>query len=286
MKSFLMVFLLSLSAFATTYNYTTLQYPGALGTYPSSVNKGGVVVGSYLDSNYSGHGFTYTNGVFASVDAGSNCYETFVTGINDAGTLSGYCFANQGGTLDFVYSNGSFTFYGLPTVLDSYSSRINNAGVSVGWFFTNQNTVASFYKKPGKNPVEFTAPTAPNATAAYGINNQGTIVGNGINGTSLQEGFIDQKNVFTFYSHPGSYNTFFNGVNDSNQVVGDYSQVARGPVFAFLFENGTFTDLQITNATGSVAEGINDSGVIVGYYVTGSSPIQYYASGFIATPHR
>ena len=256
MKSLLLTILLAVSAQAATYTFTTLQYPGAQGTYPVSINKTGTVAGYYFDSGFSGHGFTYSNGTYTSIEAGSACYSTFVTGINDAGVLAGYCFANKGGTLNFVDRNGVFRFYSLTGILDSYTEAINNSNTTVGWLITNANTISSFYAVSGAPKRTFAAPNALNATAAYGINNKGVIVGNGIP-VAYQEGFIEQNNVFTFYAYPGAYQTFFNGVNDQLQVVGDENKVARGPVTALLFENGTYTDIVVPDATGSVATGIN-----------------------------
>ena len=272
------------TAAAATYTFTTLQYPGALGTYPLSINKSGTIAGYFYDSGVGGHGFVYSGGAYTQIDAGGTCGSTFVTGINDAGVIAGYCFPSEGGTRSFVDNKGTFTYFTLPNILDSYTEAINNKTLSVGWLFTNANTVASFYAIDGKPVKAFTAPGSV-ATAAYGINNTGVVVGNGIpaNG-GTQEGFVLQNGVFTFSRYPNSYTTFFNGLNDLLQVAGDQAMVARGPVSAFLFQNGVFTDLQPPNAVGSVASGINNSGVVVGYYTTGSNNIEINAAGFVATP--
>jgi uncharacterized membrane protein len=286
LKQILCFLLLATAAFAApTYTITTLQYPGAAGTYPLSINKAGVIAGYYFDSSYSGHGFTYANGSYTQIEADGRCYSTFVTGINNAGVLSGYCFANAGGTLNFQDNNGTFTYFGLPGIFDSYNQKINNSNVSVGWYITNSNTIASFTATNGKLTHEFVASSAYNATAAFGINGKGAIVGNGIlNNQGTQQGFIDINNSFKFYQYPGGYDTFFNGVNDGLLVVGDANTVARGPVTAFVFQNRVFTNLAVPNATASVAYAVNNHGTIVGYYVTGSGNIALNASGFIAAP--
>ena len=281
---FASLFLVSTAIYAATYTYATIQYPGAIGTYPVSVNNEGEIAGYFFDSEYTAHGFTYTAGVFTKIDAGGNCYESFVTGVNDMGVLAGYCFATQGGTLNFVGKPGAFAFYKVPGVLDSYTEGINNYDLTVGWYVTNTNDIASFFTQSGKQLKTFTAPNSP-GTAVYGINNVGVAVGNAIPGTGgLQRGFVLSKGTYTFFYYPASYESFFNGVNDSAQIVGDYSLVARGPVFAFVFQGGTYTDLTVPNATSSVANGINNEGLVVGYYVTGASSISTNASGFVATP--
>ncbi len=281
---FASLFVVSTAMYGATYTYTTIQYPGAIGTYPVSVNNEGEIAGYFFDSGYTAHGFTYAAGVFTQIDAGGNCYESFVTGVNDKGVLAGYCFATQGGTLNFIGTSGAFAFYKVPGVLDSYTEGINNYDLTVGWYITNNNDIASFVTQSGKHLKTFTAPNSP-GTAVYGINNLGVAVGNGIPGTGgLQQGFTLTKGTYSFFYYPASYESFFNGVNDLTQVVGDYSLVARGPVLAFVFQGGTFTDLAVPNATSSVASGINNAGLVVGYYVTGSSSISTNASGFVATP--
>lgn len=248
---------------AGTYAFTPIQYPGAMGTYPLRINKAGVIAGYFYDSGFGGHGFTYSNGTFTQIDGGSTCGSTFVTGINDSGVLSGYCFASQGGTLSFVDNNGVFTYYTLAGILDCYAEAINNRKVGVGWYLNN-STLGSFYAVNSKPVKRFSAPNAV-ATAAFGINNANVVVGNGIpNNAATQQGFMERGGAFTFYAYPGSYNTFFNGVNDSLQVAGDESKVARGHVTASVFQNGTFTDLLAPNASSSIAWGINNTGVVVG----------------------
>ena len=135
--------------------------------------------------------------------------------------IAGYCFSSQGGVESFLDKNGVFTYFALPTILDTYTEGVNDKDLSVGWFFTNANTVESFYAIHGKPAKVFAAPGSP-ATAAYGINNSSVVVGNGIPGSGgLQQGFVLKSGAYTFTSYPGAYETFFSGVNDSLQVAGD-----------------------------------------------------------------
>ena len=133
------------AAQAATYNYTTLQYPGAMGTYPNAISSSGTIAGYYWDTSYFSHGFVYSGGTFTQVDApGAVASGTFITGINDAGVLSGYYFPAQGGTKCFTINQGVFSYYKVPGVLDSYAQKINNQNVSVGWYLANANIAASF----------------------------------------------------------------------------------------------------------------------------------------------
>jgi probable HAF family extracellular repeat protein len=59
--------------------YTTLNYPGALGTLALSINDAGQVVGDYQDSDGQ-HGYLYSHGTYAIDPPGS--IGTSITSIN------------------------------------------------------------------------------------------------------------------------------------------------------------------------------------------------------------
>ena len=71
---------------------------------------------------------------------------------------------------------------------------------------------------------------------------------------------------------PGySSQSYATGINNSGQVVG-YSQASSGAIHAFLYSNGSMTDLLGTlGGNYSLAAGINDNGQVVGY-ITGDKP--------------
>lgn len=66
-------------------------------------------------------------------------------------------------------------------------------------------------------------------------------------------------------SYPGSTFTIAFGVNNSDQIVGQYGD-ATGNAHSFLFENGLYTNVDPPNARSSSAQGINDNGDIAGTY--------------------
>ena len=76
--------------------FTTVDMPGASGTYLNAINNNGEIVGSYYTpSEYhfpyfpNVHGLIYDNGTLATLDNGDNS-NTNLTGINDAGVIVGY----------------------------------------------------------------------------------------------------------------------------------------------------------------------------------------------------
>ncbi len=135
-------------------SFISLNYPGAVGTYPNGINDSGVIVGSYVDVNYNSHGFIYHNGQWATLDF---IYAfTCLNGITNSGVIlgqgAGPCNSTGCGLSgSFLYVNG--TFEDLPDAPNSknlppgYSStqysaisaggllagRTNVTGDSTGW---------------------------------------------------------------------------------------------------------------------------------------------------------
>jgi probable HAF family extracellular repeat protein len=78
---------------------------------------------------------------------------------------------------------------------------------------------------------------------------------------------------------PGATLTVAEGINNSSQIVGVYSD-ALGDVHGFLYDAGVFTPIDVPGAAATEAYEINTSGQIVGLYAD-SSRGQH---GFVATP--
>jgi hypothetical protein len=69
--------------------FTTIQVPGAAGTYPQAINDSGVIAGFYGDAQGETHGFVLNNGQYTTVDYPGATY-TQIFGIDDAGDLTGF----------------------------------------------------------------------------------------------------------------------------------------------------------------------------------------------------
>lgn len=153
----------------------------------------------------------------------------------------------------------------------------------------------------------YTATFLPENFTAYGIGNDGSIVGSGLDADFQGRAFVWKDGSTTFLPTPGAsaYATATNGgavagaslvgdatrgflyragglqpigtlyggdsvayaVNAGGQVVGD-STDASGNTRAFLYSGGTLTDIGTLGGTDARARGINDAGMVVG----GSQP--------------
>jgi uncharacterized membrane protein len=110
--------------------FTTIDFPGALGTTARGMNPKGEIVGFYL--NETGfHGFLFSNGAFTSIDVpGASLTTAF--GINPEGTIVG-SEDNDG----FLLRKGAFTFFGFPAAgVTTIALGINPEGDIVGFYFT------------------------------------------------------------------------------------------------------------------------------------------------------
>ena len=116
-----------------------------------------------------------------------------------------------------------------------------------------------------------------NASGATAINDSGEVVGWSAFGLlNDSHAFLYSDSLQSIGTLGGSYN-YPTGINDNGQVVG-WSQTANGNQNAFLYSNGTATDLGTLFPFGSSsAAGINDSGQIVG----GASVYGGYSHAFI-----
>ena len=116
----------------------------------------------------------------------------------------------------------------------------------------------------------FTPIDVPGATstAARSINDANQIVGS-FTDSAGTHGFVLSGGSFSTIDVPeatASFGTFASGVNDADQIVGDYF-VATGQQHGFLDMGGTFTAIDVPGVLHSTAAlDINNSSWIVGYY--------------------
>ena len=95
---FVLCLAVTLPAFAFTF--TDLDIPGAIATYPLSINNRGQIVGYYWDGDYV-HGFVLNKNVFTTIDV-PGASVTYATGINDLGLIVGYYWDVSGNQHGFL----------------------------------------------------------------------------------------------------------------------------------------------------------------------------------------
>jgi probable HAF family extracellular repeat protein len=233
----------------------TIVSLGGLGSSGSTtgyaLNSSGTVVGWGQASTGGQQAFVSTPSGLQAIPLGSGT-ESFAYGINDAGTVVGNTYIN-GQSHGTIWSSGMATDLGANT----YATAINGSGEVAG------SNGEAFVVMNGQLE-DLALPSSMNWSAAYGLNDAGTVVGDGrlSNGTFRAlvwnaNGTVDSLGTL------GGASSEATGVNSSGEVTG-FASLANGYQHAFSATNGTMTDLGTLGGS-SYAYGINASGEIVGY---------------------
>lgn len=116
-------------------------------------------------------------------------------------------------------------------------------------------------------------------TYATGINSNGQVAGYYLDAAGNTHGFVYTAGTWTTLDNPNASDcldsivstatttTLATGINDSGQVVGNYSNCATGS-HGFIYNGSTWITLDDPDGVGSTyASGINNNGQVTGYYL-------------------
>jgi len=179
--------------FARTANgtFTAIDVPGASGTTPNFINVEGVVVGSYLDSAGTSHGFILNQGTYTTVNY-PGAIGSGISSINDLGELSGFYCSDAACDASAVFHgfvrnrSGEFTAFDPPGATGSEPATVSLLGVVVRSYDT------------------LSEPTC----------------------TTQCFGYVLSHGNYTTLQYPGSSFTFAGGGNIWNTVAGIYDDAA------------------------------------------------------------
>lgn len=277
-----------------TYTITDLGSlgNGTTGTRVNSINSCSQAVGvSYSYSSKQWHAFLYSGTTISDLGILLNGTKSEAYSINNSGLIVGDATTTSGVTHAFLYSNNIMTDLNSlinPTsgwVLNS-ARAINSIGQITGWGTINGATHAFRYKDGVVTDLGTLGGLDSNA---YGINNDGLVVGVSRRADGVRRAFLYSNDAMTDLGALGNNNSdsYAYGINNNGQVTGwsvtavvgsDGSQEKH----AFLYSNGTMTDLGTLGGLHSYANGINNIGQVVGeshYDKTLTGPI--YTRAFL-----
>jgi len=175
-------------------NVTTIDFPGALGTFAFGINDLREIIGIYSDSAKVQHAFSLHNGVFKTTDLAGGI-GTVPFSINDAGEVVGQytTVANTIGHGYFEASNGEFLSYDASAAPpnSTFFISINNLGQIVGTWVDANNLNHNFLLSLGTFR-NFNVPKSYGATqvSAQTINDPGDIIGWFADAQGIQHGFL------------------------------------------------------------------------------------------------
>ncbi len=277
-------------AFTTLNNPADTTFNQLLG-----INESGLIAG-YYGSGMPGH----PNKGYLLPNDGAGAYEnenvpgaaqTQVTGLNNVGVTVGFSVDKKGDNSGF-YTTGGHHFHtaNYPTSQPASPAvdqllGVNDKGIAVGFYNDAKGNAHGYtYNIATHRYGKVTISGATSVTSAA-INNQNDIAGFETNAAGTVEGFLLLSNgKLVTLSVPGSSMTQAFGVNDGDEVVGDYqlgsgkSATTHGFVWAPGFGFANVDDPSGVGAT--TVNGINDHGRLVGFYTDSSGN----TDGFLATP--
>jgi probable HAF family extracellular repeat protein len=139
---------------------------------------------------------------------------------------------------------------------NTIAQGINNSGDVVG-YSQNSNGGHAFRYSGGRMMDLGTLGGV--YSQAYAINDNGQVVGDAYTSVNFEQAFLYSGGAMTDLPSSGMY-AWARGINNNGQIVGYANQAPSGPQYAFLYSDGTLTNL----GTSGYAYGINNNGEVVG----------------------
>lgn len=280
-----------------------------IGTLPGSnnfsrgyaINDFGVVVGESDNNTSRAFRWDSTNGMTGLTRLAGDNDRGVAHDINNAGTIVGI---SSNGTVSRPTRWTSGVAEDLGTIAGTATATgrawaINQSGAIAG-LSTNALSTSQATLWSGGTITNLTSlGDGTRFSQAFGINDSGVVVGSSSTGQTVGQligttsttpvtrafswtsGVITELSPFNLFA-PGNtgpttnYHSVANDINISGLVVGNSQRIAGLAAVATLWQNGVAIDLNTLIAPGSgwnllSAEGINDSGDIVGFGTFGGS---------------
>ena len=267
------------------FQFTSFDPPGSIATNADGINANGDVVGWYMDSTGTQHGYLLSAGSYTTIDY-PGALATIARAINDQGDIVGTHVdavgLPGGGIHGFLLQQGAFTALDFPGHLNTIAQRINNRGQVVGCYHDTDTmgTMHGFLL----SDANFTALSTP-ASMSNGLMPDGLVVAGLYTDmmTGLGHGYLASGDNLAPFDFPFGTSTQVWDMNDSGELVGIYTDSTK-KTHGFLLRlsdaiatfgvspqspmNGVFdfASIDFPGATLTQAVGINSRGDIVGGY--------------------
>jgi probable HAF family extracellular repeat protein len=200
--------------------------------------------------------------------------------MNDVGQIAGTSWiSNNSSYLNFVYNfqDQSFTKLNTPAGSITFSNAINDDGTVVGYTLLVARTVGFEYSL---NSEKFKLILPVNVAFAepFGITARGQVVGEVVlhNG-QFSDSVVFEGGQYRILNIPGAQQKVL-GVNPAGTAyVGTYGE---NMFDGFIYADKILTTLQFPGAIDTSANGVNNAGQVVGYFIDASGNTH----GFLYSP--
>jgi len=242
---------------------------GVGSTRAMSINDDGVIAGYYTDSVGIAHGFVRAaDGGITTFNVGGS-HQTFVSGINSRGEIAGSYADSTDHPHGFLRTaRGTITTFDPPDAANgTIVSGINDKGAIVGEYSDVNGVAHGFVRARDGSTTTIDGPQAE-GTSATAINIKGVITGYYDDSDGIRHGFVRTPDgTMTSFDDPNCTIVPWS-INRKGIVTGTCENRKHPSHFAgFLREtNGRVKEFHVPDGGNTVARGINDSGVIAGYY--------------------
>ncbi|HSZ75327.1 MAG TPA: hypothetical protein VK779_10945 [Rhizomicrobium sp.] len=247
--------------------------PGTQYTTPSGLTRSGEIIGQYTKD---GIVYAYKRGsldILKSFKADKKAVVTYALGINNGQSITGYFYRSDTVRHGFLRSrSGSTIEFDAPDAADTYNTgtaavSINESDAITGYYFDNSASIHGFLRSNEGTITEFDVPEAGGTTEPAGISNAGWIAGYYSDAGNIYHGFVRKPDgAFVTFDAPDAANgTYAYAINNHQTIIGIY--LASDGTHSFIREkDGTLTEFKVPGATATLANSINDDGVVAGTY--------------------
>jgi hypothetical protein len=263
----------------------------ATGTTVYGINSSGAITGYYRDKQNKLQSFVRdADGVVTNFQGSRSRggRGTVALGINAQGTVTGYYFDKLGRGRGFVRAaDGTTAQFNVHHGEATTGWSVNDSGEVAGaWVF---NSLANGFVRSADGEItSFDVPGNNLTTAATAINNEGTVAGIYVDQMYVNHGYIRAADgTFTTFDLSNGQVFSVKAINDNGDTAGVNKIDETGKPQGFVrYQNGSVKAIKPPGANdGTVALGINNDGVVAGYFLSRpSAQSQDIGYGFIWTP--
>jgi hypothetical protein len=260
--------------------YAIVDHPDGAETEVRGIDAAGRIFGNYLGSDGTRHTFVKDGDHFASIAPPNATGDVVCYGVDASGKAYGRHEVSSGGTRGFVKDGDSYVIIDPPGASVVYVRGIDASGKVFGEY-KDASDWHGFVTADGG--ATYTLVDPPGATDLYvrGIDASGRVFGDFSDGSSISsEGFVkDGANYATLF-HPEGASTLIGGVDAQGRVFGHRLDLGVNKVVyrVFMWDNGTFTTIDVPGIESAQALGVNALGQV---WVGGSDSAVSNTRGFV-----